>query len=64
MRDEDEIQGMADKVSSTISSGRLDRMDKTTLIDAGGRPHEVERLRGILDALDWVLDEDMESAPL
>lgn len=63
MRDEDEVQRMADKVSATISGGQLDHLDKTTLIAADGAPHEVERLRGILDALDWVL-EDREEDPL
>lgn len=61
MRDEDEIQTMADKAASIISGGRIDHMDRTTLIGADGKPHEVERLRGIQDALDWALDEDAEN---
>jgi hypothetical protein len=64
MRDEDEVQKVADKVSSLINNGRLDHLDKTTLITPDGKPYEVERLRGLLDALDWVLDEDMEDIPL
>lgn len=64
MRNEVEVQQMADKVSRTMSNGRLDHLDRTTLIASDGMPHEVERLRGMLDALDWVLDEDMEEAPL
>lgn len=58
MRGEDEIQKMADRAASIISAGTLDVLDKTTLIAADGSAHEVERLRGIRDALDWVLDED------
>lgn len=64
IRDEDEVQAMADKVSDTISGGKIDHLDKTVLIAADGKPHDVERLRGILEALDWVLDEDMEDPPL
>lgn len=53
MRDEKEIENMADKVCSIISNGTLDHLDRTTLIAADGKPPEVERLRGIVDALDW-----------
>lgn len=60
MRDEKEVEAMADRVSGLISGGTI---DKGTLIDADGKPHDIERLRGILDALDWALG-DREDDPV
>jgi hypothetical protein len=50
MRDEDDIQRVADKTSD-----RINRKDTEFV--------HIEYLRGVLDALDWVLDEDMEDDP-
>ncbi len=63
VRNEDEIRAMADKTSSILSGGRIDYMDRSTLIASDGTPYEVERLRGIKDALDWALGDD-EDPPL
>lgn len=64
MRDEDEIQEMADTAASILNNGRLDDPhDKQTIIFED-KAHDVEYLRGIRDALDWALDEDIEDAPL
>lgn len=57
MRDEDEVQDLADRVASTLNNGKLDRLDLTTLIATNGTAYEAERLRGMIDALDWVLGD-------
>ena len=46
MRDEDEIQAIADKASSALNDPEF--------------PATKEFLRGVRDALDWVLDEDSD----
>lgn len=50
MRDEDEIQNMADRAA--------------TLVRVAAEPAKTDYLRGVEAALDWVLDEDMEDDPL
>lgn len=57
MRDESEIEAMGNRVSRVITGGKIDPMDRTTLIGADGKSYEVERLRGILDALDWAIGD-------
>ena len=57
MRDEDEIQKTADKASDGIA----DINTRPVVEEASYRR---EYLRGVLDALDWVLDEDMDEAPI
>lgn len=55
MRDEDEIQELADKANDYANGKRLnvDGSDVSGLFAAG-----------VATALDWVLDEDMEESPL
>lgn len=57
MRDEDEIQKKADQLSSILSNGQH---VGGTVEYQGKTYYNVERLRGMLDALDWALDEDAE----
>lgn len=63
MRDEDEIQKMADDAAHILTGDESQRVNETT-IEYGGEIYDIEHLRGIRDALDWVLDEDMEDDPL
>jgi len=50
MRDESEVQDMADKAA--------------TLVRVAAVPAKTDYLRGVEAALDWVLDEDMEDGPV
>lgn len=57
MRDEDEIQNKADQLSSILSNGKH---VGSTVEHEGKTYYNVERLRGLLDGLDWALDEDAQ----
>lgn len=63
MRDEDDVQQLADRVSGIINNGK--RYEGGTVeVKGDSRIYNLERLRGLLDALDWVLDEDLDEEPL
>lgn len=51
MRDEDEIQNMADRAVDKLKKPDPDRANNYYF-------------EGIRDALEWVLDEDMEDEPV
>lgn len=63
MRDEDDVQQLADRVSGIITNGKKYN-DGSLEVKGDSRIYGTERLRGILDALDWVLDEDIDEEPL
>jgi hypothetical protein len=56
MRDEEEIEAMASKASSILSSGP----HKDGSVEFEGKVYDVEHLRGIVDALDWVTNEGLD----
>jgi hypothetical protein len=62
MRDEDIIERKADEIAGMISRGQIDHMDRTTIL-VDNKPYDVERLRGIKDALDWALEDEDELNP-
>lgn len=57
MRDEDDIQNMADKAADEIA--KINDGEITPSL-----AYRRERLRAILDALDWALDENIEDDPV
>lgn len=54
MRDEDDIQRVADRAASRINRA----------VESRSRDENLEYLRGVRDALDWVIEEDMEDDPI
>lgn len=61
MRTEEEIQAMADKASSTIANGKPVHPG---VLEYKGKIYDLGELRGVRDALDWALDEDVEDDPV